>query len=128
MSSVFDKMTDAEKEVAEFLRELGLYWQYEFPLFVYDKKDRPRVWTPDFRIPSLGIHIEVCGADRWDYEYRYDIFDRNKCNVIFLHKYKEDKEWKSYLIKRLVQITENREYKLKNILTHPSVKNLNYRD
>ena len=54
MASVYEGMTNAEKDVADCLHELGLWWWYEFPVFVYDEKERPRVWTPDFYIPKLG--------------------------------------------------------------------------
>lgn len=59
MHSVYADMTPHEKEVANYLQELGLWWQYESPVFVYDEKDRPRVWTPDFYIPKLGMYVEV---------------------------------------------------------------------
>lgn len=54
-------MANSEKQVADYLRELDLWWVYEFPVFVYDEKKRPRVWTPDFQIPKLVMHVEVCG-------------------------------------------------------------------
>jgi hypothetical protein len=46
--SVYADMEDSEKEVAEYLKQLRIYWIYESPIFVYDEKQRPRVWTPDF--------------------------------------------------------------------------------
>ena len=45
--SIYDKMTNAEKEVAQLLKELGIQWTYEQPLFIWDENNRPRVWTPD---------------------------------------------------------------------------------
>ena len=51
----------SEKEVAKHLDKLGINWVYENPVFVYDDEGRPRVWTPDFYLPELGIYIEVCG-------------------------------------------------------------------
>jgi len=41
-------MTNAEKEVAEVLKDLGIKWTYEHPMFVWDENKRPQVWTPDF--------------------------------------------------------------------------------
>jgi len=43
MESVYADMSESEKEVALYLQELGLYWKYESPIFVYDEKGRPRV-------------------------------------------------------------------------------------
>ena len=59
--SIFDKMSEPEKEVGKFLEELGIWWKYEYPIFVYDDNDRPRIWTPDFFLPLLGMYLEVCG-------------------------------------------------------------------
>ena len=33
--SVYDQMTNAEKEVALLLRDLGIKWSYEQPVFVW---------------------------------------------------------------------------------------------
>ena len=41
--SVYDKMTRSEKEVAELLKNLGIRWSYEHPVFVWDENKRPRV-------------------------------------------------------------------------------------
>lgn len=41
-------MTRAEKEVANVLKKLGIFWFYEQPVFVWDENKRPRVWAPDF--------------------------------------------------------------------------------
>jgi len=108
MDSIYDGMTDFEIQVANYLRELDLWWVYEFPVFVYDEKKRPRVWTPDFYIPKLGMYIEVCGSKDFNYEYREKIYRKNGYHVIFLHLYKERKKWKNYLIGRIKEIEEFR--------------------
>ncbi|MEM3000074.1 MAG: hypothetical protein QW674_04805 [Candidatus Bathyarchaeia archaeon] len=87
-------MTEAEREVADFLKKLNLWWIYQAPVFVYDDKERPRVWTPDFYLPNLGIYIEVCGNENVDYAYRERIYKKNRFNVIFLHLFKENL-WKN---------------------------------
>jgi len=46
--SIYDKMTSAEKEVAYLLKEMGIRWRYEHPVFVWDENKRPRVRAPDF--------------------------------------------------------------------------------
>jgi hypothetical protein len=105
--SLYDDMTDAEKHVANYLKELDLWWRYEFPVFVYDEKERPRVWTPDFYIPRLGMYIEVCGSEDFDYDYREKIYQKNGFHVIFVHVYKEAK-WKSFLVKKIMENEEQR--------------------
>ena len=36
--SVYDRMTNAEREVAKVLKEYGIQWSYEQPVFVWGKK------------------------------------------------------------------------------------------
>lgn len=106
--SIYADMEDSEKQVASYLRKLDLWWVYEFPVFVYDEKKRPRVWTPDFYIPKLGMYIEVCGSESFNYEYREKIYQKNGYHVVFVHLYKEEKKWKNYLVKRIMEIEEKR--------------------
>lgn len=101
-------MTEPEKQVASFLGELGLWYKYEFPVFLYDDENRPRVWTPDFFLPKLGLYVEVCGSGDIDYSYREKIFDKNGMYIIFVHYYKEEKVWKRFLVERLEYIGEKR--------------------
>ncbi len=108
MESTYPDMGHSEKEVASYLNGLGLHWIFESPVFVYDEKERPRVWTPDFYIPKLGIFLEVCGSEKFDYEYREKIYKKNGFFVIFIHFYKEKEKWRTYLIKRIMEIEEQR--------------------
>ena len=114
--SVYDQMTNAEKEVAALLKDLGIKWSYEQPVFVWDENKRPRVWAPDFYLVAFGIYIEVCGSESFDYEYRRKIFDDNGYIVIFLHLYKKPNKWKKYLMSYLEKITDYRYFKLNEML------------
>jgi len=108
MHSVYEDMRESEKEVARYLKHLGLKWIYEFPVFIFDEKDRPRVWSPDFYIPKFGMYIEVCGSKDFDYTYRDRIYKDNGYNVIFVHLFKEPEKWKNFLVKRIIEIEELR--------------------
>jgi len=108
MEYIYPDMTASEKEVAEYLKELGLTYMFESPIFLYDEKGRPRVWTPDFYIPKLGMHIEVCGSEKYDYEYRDRTYQNNGHHVIFIHAYKQEKQWKKFLLKKIMEIEEQR--------------------
>jgi hypothetical protein len=116
--SVYEEMTASEKQVADYLKELQLWWHYESPVFLKDEKERPRVWTPDFYIPKLGMYVEVCGTEslREQYQYREKMYRKNDYNVIFLHLYKEREKWKSYLLKRIVELEKSRHLKVMKIL------------
>jgi len=65
---VYDRMTNAEKEVANVLEELKIQWSFEQPIFVWDENKRPRVWAPDFYLIPFGIYVEVCGSEKFDYD------------------------------------------------------------
>jgi hypothetical protein len=94
-------MTKAEREVANILKEMGIRWSYEHPVFVWDENKRPRVWAPDFYLISFGIYVEVCGSSSFDYEYRKKILDINGYKVIFLHLFKGPVKWKTHLLNYL---------------------------
>ncbi len=114
MDSIYPEMRHSETKVAYYLEELGLRWIYQSPVFVQDEKNNPRVWTPAFYIPKLGIYIEVCGWGKHiNWEYRQKIYRKHGFYVIFVHFYKERKDWKrkrwkNFIIKRIKEIEEKR--------------------
>ena len=114
--SIYDRMTNAEKEVANVLKEFGIQWSFEQPVFVWDENKRPRVWAPDFYLIDFGIYLEVCGSKSFDYNYRRKIFDRNGYRVIFIHLYKEKDRWKKHLFSYLKLFTTCRNHKLIEVL------------
>ena len=46
--AIYNQMNKSEKEVAKFLKNIGIKWLYEHPVFIWDENRRPRVWVPDF--------------------------------------------------------------------------------
>ncbi len=115
-------MTETERKVAEYLNELNLSWVYEAPVFLYDNEDRPRVWTPDFYLPSLGMHIEVWNTEEKSPEYREKAYKKNGYHVIFVHAFKEETEWKNFLISRITSIEQKRHSEVMNMLLGKSLK------
>ena len=113
--SIYEKMTNAEKEVAKLLKDLGIKWNFEQPVFVWDENKRPRVWAPDFFLISFGIYVEVCGSDKFDYNYRKKVYKENGYNVIFLHVYKESYKWKKHFIKNFKKLLNYRRKRLISI-------------
>ncbi len=109
-------MTRSEKEVAELLKDLGIKWSYEHPVFVWDENKRPRVWAPDFYLVHFGVYLEVCGSEKFDYNYRRKIYDNNGYDVIFLHLYKEKDKWIYHLINYLKRVIRYRHRELNEIL------------
>jgi len=96
--AIYADMKESERQVSEYLRRLDLEHIYQFPVFVYDDMHRPRVWTPDFYIPKLGVYVEVEGSKDIDYTYRKGIYKRNGIPIIFIHFFKDEKKWKNYFI------------------------------
>ncbi len=114
--TTYGSMSNAEKEVAEYLKKINIYWLFEHPVFMVDEKQRPRVWTPDFYLPELGIYIEVCGAERSCYSYREEIYKKNRVPVIFIHQFKNETDWQTYLRKRIAEINSFRADKITDSL------------
>jgi len=114
--SIYDRMTNAEKEVAKLLRNLDIEWVYEKPVFVWDENNRPRVWTPDFYLKHFGFYIEICSSVEFDYEYRRRIFNNNGIQVIFLHLYKDIEKWRYHLFNYLLKFENLRIIKINKII------------
>lgn len=109
-------MSAPEEQVSDYLKMLGLSRIYQSPVFVYDDKNRPRVWTPDFYIPELGMYVEVCGSERFNYTFRKKIYSKNGLSVIFIHFYKEKGKWKTYLVSKIKEIEEQRHNEASKII------------
>jgi len=114
-------MTNSKREVVELLKDLGIKWSYEHPVFVWGENKRPRVWAPDFYLIPFGIYLEVCGSANFDYDYRRKIFDNNGFRVIFLHLYTEPYKWTYHLIRYLQLFTNSRYNKLSEILRKENI-------
>jgi len=115
MDSIYEKMTDPEREVADYLKERDLWWVFESPVFVYDENDRPRLWAPDFYIPKLGLYIEVCGSKKFNYEYRKEIYEKNGIPVVYLHFYKRPRKWKPFLAVKVKEIEKQRKFEARKL-------------
>jgi len=103
-------MSAAERQVADFLSELKIWWNYEQPVIVKDEGDRQRNWYPDFFLSEFGIYVEVCGADRKkDYDRRKECYKKNRLSVIFVQTYKDEEKWKEYLLNAILDIKRRRE-------------------
>jgi hypothetical protein len=113
--SIYDNMTRSEQEVAQFLKDLGIFWSYEKPIYVWDRDKRPRVWTPDFFLEQFSIYVEVCGSEDFDYEYRRLTYKKNGYDVIFLHVYKETNRWKEHFFQYIAKISNHRNERLNRL-------------
>jgi hypothetical protein len=119
-NSVYEGMTPTEIEVAEFLNDLKQYWVFESPVFVYDTEKRPRVWTPDFYLHNLGMHVEVWNSETESHEYREKVYKRNGYHVIFVHVFRP--EWKNFLVSRITAIENRRHTEVMDMLLSIKLK------
>jgi hypothetical protein len=113
--SVYGKMTGAERLVAKFLTENDLWWEFHQPVSIHDEADLARIYYPDFYVPRLSVYVEVCGAERAEYERRRMVYEKNKIPIVFVQTYKDGDKWKKYLLKRLKEIHESRWEKVRDL-------------
>lgn len=106
-----------ERNVAQYLDEKGIRWTYEFPVIVKVENDKLRIWYPDFYLLDLGLFVEVCGTEKdKDEKYRREcVYKENEISVVFLHYYKPDNQWKSFLETEVNSIERSRVYESKKL-------------
>ena len=117
----WSKMTPVERDVAGYLDELGISYEFEYPVFVKDERGRPRLWTPDFYLIDIKIYIEICESESFDLEYNKKIYAENKIDIIFLPLFKKDLMWKEHFLE-LLKIIVNKSRKKLDILIETNFK------
>jgi len=123
VDSVYNKMSDAERLVSAYLTEFGIFWLYEHAVTIKDEKDLQRTYYPDFYLPEFGLHVEVCGANREEeYKRRANIYFKNHIPVIFVHTFKDEKDWKNYLISNIVKKTLEKSALLQELIVNNMAK------
>jgi len=81
--SVYDQMTKSEKEVANLLKNLGIQWTYEQPVFDYDY--RRKIFDKNgYRVIFLHLFKDT---DKWinhllNYLRLFTVKRNNKLNEI----------------------------------------------
>jgi len=66
--------------------------------------------------------IEACGSQKYDCDYRDRIYKNNGHHVIFIHAYKSSKQWKTFLLKKIMEIEEQRHDEVMKMLSKPYQK------
>lgn len=110
MGSSSEKISPAEINVKNYLKEREIKFTYNFPVALYDEQAKLRIWYPDFYLPSLGIYLEVCGTEKDSLEkYRRKcVYEENEIPVHFIHYYKAESSWKGYFESEIQRIENNR--------------------
>lgn len=100
--SIYDKMTQGERQTADYLTYLGIFWKYHHPVTITDEEDLSRIYYPDFFLPQFGVYIEVCGANRKkEYTRRKKLYFKNNIKVVFVETFKDGTKWKFFLLHSL---------------------------
>lgn len=101
-------MTESEILIADFLKNISIYWTFEQPVYISDDCDRPRIFAPDFYLPELGMYLEVVGnPHNPDYHRRKEIYLKNNIPIIFVTPF-HNKDWKNDLKDAIVRIHQER--------------------
>ncbi len=87
-----------------YIDAIGLRCAFESAVYILDDKGRPRVWTPDFYIPDLGIYIEVVGDnENPNYSWRKAIYTKNHVPIIFIASY-QSQDWQAEIVAEINNI------------------------
>ena len=128
----FDKYSSfkskGEREIAGFLEDQQIAYQYEYPLAVNDR-EKTRIWYPDFRLPEYGMILEYFGMNG-DSSYNEQMAHKMKVyqdagiNGIYLTESTMRGPWQEMVIERIEQTLEG---KLRKIQRHRMDMNSRYR-
>lgn len=112
--SVYDDMSQAEREVAAYINQLGFWWTYEQPVYVTAEKDRPRIFCPDFYIADVGVYVEVIAYPALrDYERTWEVYQRNQIPILFIEVNRYN--WRDALREGIYNIHQQRWEKIQRM-------------
>jgi hypothetical protein len=108
-----------EYEIAQFLKEMNIEFEFEFPIAVMDD-GKVKVWYPDFYLKEYQIVIEYFGMYEHNQGYR-DATEHKKeiyksCGVQFLPIYQLKGRWQEYTLTTILSHLEYKHEKMqKNV-------------
>ena len=120
---VFDSYSSfkskGEREIAEFLGEQEIDYQYEYPLAIVNM-GKTKIWYPDFRLPEYGMIIEYFGMNgnsSYNDQMAYKIRAYNDAGIdgIYLVESTMRGPWQAMIIEKMEQVLEG---KLRKIQRH----------
>lgn len=98
-----------EFEIAKFLDEMNIEFEYEFPIAVIDE-GKVKVWYPDFYLKEYQVVIEYFGMYEHNESYRENAEHKKKvfqnCGIQYVPMYKFNKNWKEYVLKNILSYLE----------------------
>lgn len=100
--SIYDKMTQGERQTADYLTYLGIFWKYHHPVTITDEEDLSRIYYPDFSSRSSEFISKYAGLieKKSILEGRSCIL-KNNIKVVFVETFKDGTKWKFFLLHSL---------------------------
>lgn len=108
-----------EEQIAEFLENQNIVFQYEYPLAIVDQ-GQVRIWYPDFRLPEYGMIIEyfgMNGSTSYNENMAYKIRTYKEAGIdgIYLLPSSLSGDWQEMITRRIEQVLEG---KLRKVQRH----------
>jgi len=105
--------SNGERKIADVLSKYGIPFKYESQTLVQDEQQKPRIWYPDFYLPTFGIYIEFYGlSGTLDYDYlrsrKLRAYQRTGLEVISVDGSKPLREFEGYLLNQLYRVQHKR--------------------
>lgn len=101
-----------ERQIASYLNEQGMAYQYEYPLAIIDR-GQTRIWYPDFRLPEYGMIIEYFGMNgnssyNGQMAHKMEAYRKAGIDGIYLLESSLRGPWQELLTERIEQVLEGR--------------------
>ncbi len=112
----FDKYTSfkskGEREIADFLDEQNIAYQYEYPLAVVDR-GKAKIWYPDFKLPEYDVVMEYFGMNgdssyNEQMAHKMKVYQEAGVNGIYLTESTMRGPWQEMLVERIEQTLEGK--------------------
>ncbi|MFZ1684115.1 MAG: hypothetical protein WAU88_08300 [Candidatus Zixiibacteriota bacterium] len=102
-----------ERKIADVLSKYGIPYKYESPTLVQDEQQKPRIWYPDFYLPTLGVYVEFYGLSGTpDYDNlrsrKLQAYQKTGLEVISVDGSKPLREFEGYLLNQLYRVQHKR--------------------
>lgn len=103
-----------EKKIAGFLEENDIKYNYEAGVLIYQTKNFPRIWYPDFELPEFSTYIEYYGmVGNPDYDRGIKVkeaaYGKMGMSVIPIYPHMFSENWQGYIMKE-IKIKIQRQY------------------
>ena len=111
-----------EREIASYLDEQGMAYQYEYPLAILDR-GKTRIWYPDFRLPEYGMIIEYFGMNgnnsyNEQMAHKMKVYKDAGVDGIYLLESSLRGPWQELIAERIEQVQEGRLRKIQRAKTN----------